>query len=51
MQLLLQYVQPTQYKHNARAAAQCVEVSWTSAFLLPRALTDVYFFFSSFLQH
>ena len=29
----------TQYKHNVRAAAQCVEVSWTSAFLLPRALT------------
>ena len=22
----------TQYKHNVRAAAQCVEVSWTSAF-------------------
>ena len=40
---LLQYVQPTQYKHNVRAAAQCVEVSWTSAFLLPRALTDVLF--------
>ena len=33
----------TQYKHNVRAAAQCVEVSWTSAFLLPRALTDVLF--------
>ena len=30
-------------KHNVRAAAQCVEVSWTSAFLLPRALTDVLF--------
>ena len=43
MQLLLQYVQPAQYKHNVRAAAQCVEVSWTSAFLLPRALTDVLF--------
>ena len=28
------------YKHNVRAAAQC-EVSWTSAFLLSRALTDV----------
>ena len=33
----------TQYKHNVHAAAQCVEVSWTSAFLLPRALTDVLF--------
>ena len=33
----------TQYKHNVCAAAQCVEVSWTSAFLLPRALTDVLF--------
>ena len=33
----------TQYKHNVRAAAQCVEASWTSAFLLPRALTDVLF--------
>ena len=33
----------TQYKHNVRAAAQCVEVSWTSAFSLPRALTDVLF--------
>ena len=44
MQLLLQYMcSRTQYKHNVRAAAQCVEVSWTSAFLLPRALTDVLF--------
>ena len=33
----------TQHKHNVRAAAQCVEVSWTSAFLLPRVLTDVLF--------
>ena len=33
----------TQYKHNVRTAAQCVEASWTSAFLLPRALTDVLF--------
>ena len=42
----------TQYKHNVRAAAQCVEVSWTSAFLLPRALTDVLFllFVSSALR-
>ena len=44
MQLLLQYMcSRTQYKHNVHAAAQCVEVSWTSAFLLPRALTDVLF--------
>ena len=44
MQLLLQYVQPhTVQNINVRAAAQCVEVSWTSAFLLPRALTDVLF--------
>ena len=43
MQLLLQYVQPHTVQHNVHAAAQCVEVSWTSAFLLPRALTDVLF--------
>ena len=30
----------TQYKHNVHAAAQCVEFSWTSAFLLPRALVS-----------
>ena len=43
MQLLIQYVQPHTVQTQRHAAAQCVEVSWTSAFLLPRALTDVLF--------
>ena len=40
--MLLQY-EPCTVQTYRMPAAQCVEVSWTSAFLLPRALTDLLF--------